>query len=787
MAIVYDYGTGNYKNWVVAENSFNPEYLGKFETIFSLGNGFMGLRAATEEHYTNEKRGFYIAGLYDQFPGEVPELVNIPDLIEARIILAGELFNLKVGKIISYNRRLNLKDGQLIREIKWQSPKGNITRLIFKRFVSIVNLHIAVLQIKIVPLNYSGTIKIKTGINAQITNSGIQHLIEEDKGAISSENLYMVFKTLQSDIVLAVATRYKFSLNNKNLELKKGEIKNKTRQLHLDVEYEVDKENEFLIDKIISVYTSRDFKFVDGKKDKDIGKTILDETLECLNKTRGLGYRELFEQHKKHWNKLWKQMDIQIRGVDFDQLAIRFAQFHLIQMTPKNNTEISVAAKGLSGEGYRGHIFWDTEIFILPFLIYKFPKIARNLLLYRYHTLDGARKKAREYGWKGAMYPWESIDSGEETTPKYMDWDIKTGKLIRIWCGEIEQHITSDIAYAIWHYFVATLDYDFLFNYGVEIFFETARFWASRIEYSKEKKRYEINDVIGPDEYSEHVNNNAYTNYLVKWHLSKALEIATWLQTSKPEIWENIIRKTGLQVEELVDWEDKVDKIYTHINKESGLIYQFDGFMDKKDIDLSTFKGKVGLMVKKMGWDEVNNSMVLKQADVVMLMFLLRDQYSQKVKEVNWSFYEPRTLHDSSLSYSVHSIIATDINRLKEAYEYFIKAAKIDIGEDMKSSDDGLHAASLGGIWLAVINGFAGIKVLGDKLDIDPKLPEKWENLKFNIIWRGDRYNFEIDRGKIRVEYSSFKNKKSVLNILGKSVSLQSNKELIFNFKSLGE
>jgi len=782
MAIVYNYGTGNYKNWVVTENSFNPEYLGKFETIFSLGNGFMGLRAAAEEHYINETRGFYIAGLYDQFPGEVPELVNVPDLIGVEIILAGELFNLKVGKIISYNRRLNLKDGQLIREIKWQSPKGNITRLIFRRFVSIVNLHIAALQIKIVPLNYSGTLKIKSGIDARITNRGIQHLIEEDKGVISGENLYMVFNTLQSNIVLAIATKHKFSLNDKNLELEKREIESKKRQFYLNVEYEVEKEKKFLIDKIITVYTSRDFKFMDDKKNKDLRKTILDGTLECLNKTRGLGYRELFEQHKKHWNKLWKQMDIQIRGVDFDQLAIRFAQFHLIQMTPTNDTEISVAAKGLSGEGYRGHIFWDTEIFILPFFIYKFPKIARNLLLYRYHTLDGAHKKAREYGWKGAMYPWESIDSGEETTPKYIDWDIKTGKSIRIWCGEIEQHITSDIAYAIWHYFVATLDYDFMFNYAIEIFFETARFWASRIEYNKEKERYEINDVIGPDEYSEHVNNNAYTNYLVKWHLNKALEIAAWLQTSKPEIWNNIVRKTRLRVEELMDWDDKVNKIYTHLDKESGLIYQFDGFTDKKDIDLSAFRGRVGLMVKKTGWEEVNNSKVLKQADVVMLMFLLRDQYSQKVKESNWSFYEPRTLHDSSLSFSVHSIIATDINRLEEAYEYFVKAAKIDIGEDMKSSDDGLHAASLGGIWLAVINGFAGIKVSSNKLVIDPKLPERWENLKFNIIWRGDRYNFEIDKNKIRVEYSSLKNKKSVLNILGKSVSLQSNKELIVNF-----
>ncbi|AZR74457.1 trehalase [Anoxybacter fermentans] len=780
MAIKYNHGKDEYHNWLVTETNFDPEYLRKIETIFTLGNGYMGVRAATEEHYIGESRGCYIAGLFDEFPGEVTELANIPDWLNVEIILAGERFDLTQGKVLAYQRILNLKDGQLIRDVEWQSPKGKRSRLIFKRFVSLDNIHVAGMQIKIIPLNYSGKVEIQSGLNGQVTNSGVQHFIEGDKRVFSEGNMYITCQTQESNIIMALAVHHRFFLENKELELEKR-FKTDRRQLFLTSEYSVEEENEFVVEKFVAIYTGRDSEFLNLQGDQ-LKKEVVDRALKDVTNAAQLGYDELFNRHRNCWHKLWNQMDIKIDGPDFDQLAIRFAQFHLYQMTPVHDSRLSVAAKGLSGEGYKGHVFWDTEIFILPFFIYTFPQIARNLLFYRYHTLNGARKKACESGYKGAMYAWESAITGEETTPKWGGLDLKTGEQIRIWCGEIEQHITCDVAYAIWHYLQVTNDYDFMFNYGAEIFMETARFWASRVEYNEERDQYEINDVIGPDEYSEHVNNNAYTNYMVKWHLNKAIEIANWLKKDKPEVWREISKKINISDDELKDWQMKAEKIYVSHDEESGLIEQFDGFMEKKEIDITPFKGKVGAIAQHLSWEEIKESQVLKQADVVMLLYLLGNQFTQKEKKVNYEFYEPKTLHDSSLSPSIHAILAADIGDIKQAYKYFERASRIDLGENPKSSDAGLHAASLGGIWQAVVNGFGGVRVIDGELNINPRLPEKWEMIKFPLTWAGKKYEVEVSKRHIKIKSLDPGSNSLKLKINGQQYLLGANSELGINF-----
>jgi len=380
MSITYDGGRDKYENWLVAESGLKLEYAGKFETIFNLGNGYMGLRAATEESYSEEVRGSYVAGMFDEFPGEVTELANIPDWLNVKIILDGEKFDLNKGNLVSYNRYLNMKDGQLVRDVEWESPAGKRTRLRFERFVSVV-----------------------------------QHFREGNLRLFPDGIVSMTARTQESDIGLSVAVRHHYSIGGYAKKVKE-QVKTGRRQIFLITGHEIEENETLCIEKFVTVYTTRDPELREKKgiSDKEIERIAVEE----LTKAAGTGYDNLFNAHKAEWNGIWKDIDILIAGPDFDQLAIRFSLFHIRQMTPAHDEYLSIAAKGLSGEGYKGHVFWDTEIYLLPFYIYTAPEIAKKLLLYRYHLLDGARKKAGENGYKGAMYPWESAEKGREVTPK---------------------------------------------------------------------------------------------------------------------------------------------------------------------------------------------------------------------------------------------------------------------------------------------------------------------------------------------------------------------------------
>ncbi len=776
MVIKYNMGKNEYRNWIVGESDFQPEYSGKYETIFTLSNGYMGARAVTEEIYTEETRGYYVAGVFDEFPGEVTELVNIPDWINVDLKLDGEKFDLKTGKTILYQRQINIKDGQLIRNIEWESPNGKKIRLTFERFVSLKNIHFAALKVKIIPLNYSGAIEICSGINGQTTNSGVQHFKEGRLRLFSEGIISMTSRTQESNIGVAVAVKHLFSFNGRTSKIKE-EVGSQRRKIFLSSRYKIKQNEEFSFTKMVTVYTTRDsdLKGKEEFSDKEIEKIAIGN----LKKLVEIGYDKLFEAHKKRWDQLWEQIDITLDGPDFDQLAIRFSQFHIYQMTPVHDERLSIAAKGLSGEGYKGHVFWDMEIFILPFLIYAFPEIARRLLFYRYRFLDGAREKAKENGFEGAMYPWECADTGCEVTPKWGGVDFKTGKPQRIWTGELEQHITCDIVYSIWHYFQATYDYKFMYNYGLEIMLETSRFWASRLEYNPEKDQYEINNVTGPDEYSEHINNNIFTNYMVKWQLNKTIQFSEWVKASQLEVWKKVISKIKFTYNELSNWKEKADKIYIGMDKTSGFIHQYEGFTDKREVDLLKYKGKVGAIAQDYNWEEIARMQVSKQADTIMLLYLLGDDFSKKEKRLNWDYYEPRTLHDSSLSPSMHAIVAVDIDDIKKGYEYFERSIRIDLGENLKSSWDGLHAASLGGNWQAVVNGFGGVRITNKgRLRINPHLPEKWKRLRFKIKWQNEEYCIDIVRNKIILKPISSIRQPLSVEIYGKEYLLYPNQVL---------
>lgn len=773
----YDLGKGEFRNWIVSEIEFEEKYIGKTEAIFALGNGYIGLRSANEERYLDEKRDLFISGTFNKAnENEVTELPNAADITEIEIYINGKRLTLSSKNNKEYLKSLNLKTGELSRSFVYLDDNYNEYKVSSKRFVSQDRLHVIVNRMEITPLSMNSKIEYRSGINGQVTNTGSQHFNEGEKRIYDYKYIQMLQETSQSKITFIQNTVHNIYIVGTKID-RKPKLSIDRRRVSVSDEYEVDKDQTLVIEKFSNIYTTRD---IDSEN-----LTINQLREKSLNEIKEISYMDydtLFEYNEKIWKKYWEDQNIVIEGNDYDQLAIRFAEYHLKVMTPAHDNRCGIAAKGLSGEGYKGHSFWDTEIFILPFYTYSNPEIARKLLEYRYLSINGAREKAKINGYEGAMYPWESawLEDGE-VTPVWGAVDIITGKATKIWSGFIEQHITADITFAVWQYYMITNDEDFMEKYGYEIMFDTAIFWASRLEWNDDKQRYHINEVIGPDEYKEHVDNDAFTNWLAYWTIETAIEYYNKLKSNKLEIFEAINKKLDL-VRSYDKWIEKLPKIYLPLPRElDNIIPQNDTFLSLKDIDLTKYKNQthVGSMFQDYNLDQVNKMQVIKQADVVMLLYLLEHKFSKEVKKANYDYYEKRTLHDSSLSLSTHSILASDIDEKELAYKLFNGATKIDLGENMKTSDHGIHAASLGGIWQIVVNGFGGVRMIGGNLRINPKLPESWEQLSFSFIWKNNKINVNLSKNNI--ELNRFSGDDEIIEIYIYDSKYSIEKHLIIN------
>jgi len=768
----YTAGSGENTGWIVRETAFDSNLQGKCEAIMSLGNGYLGLRSATEEPYLNQVRNLFVAGTFNKFDEEeVTELPNAADLTEIKLVLDGESFSLEQGKVVDYRRDLNLRTGELEREVLWDSPKGKRYHLLFKRFVSMENLHLIGMKVEVTPKSGQANVRIISGINAQMTNTGSQHFHEGEKRIFDKKYIQLLQKTIESKIDFVINTVHNYSVNDQEVEMD-PKMAIDRRKVFTEAKIELGKEETLTFEKISNVHTSRDKEYKEGYDLSVMRETTLSELEEEATK----GYQTLLGESAREWDKKWQHMAIDIKSKDsFDQLAIRFAHYHLMVMTPAHDNRFGIAAKGLSGEGYKGHSFWDTEVFILPFFIYTYPEVARGLLEYRYNTIDGARRKAIQNGYEGAMYPWESAYTGDEVTPVWGSVDIVTGEATKIWSGFIEQHITSDIAYAVWQYYEITGDEDFMNQYGYEMLFDTATFWTSRLEWNDEHQRYHINQVIGPDEYKEHVDNNAFTNYMAYQNIELAIKYSEKLATENPELFNQLNNVLNLESAK-EKWVDKIDKIYLPQPREEDLVIpQDDTYLDKKIIDLTKYKNQkhVGSIFEDYNLEQVNDMQISKQADIMILFYLLENKFSTEVKRANWNYYEPKTLHDSSLSLSSHCVLAADMDDLSLSYELFQRAAQIDLGPNMKSSDHGMHTASIGGLWQGVVCGFGGVRMLGGELRIDSKLPENWDELSFPIYWKGDRLKVRVTKTDISVTNETKKQPQTTFTVHGKPYVLE--------------
>ncbi len=763
-----DYSKVN--DWIIREDSFDPDHLGKCEAIMALGNGYLGMRSALEEKYLGETRDLLINGTFDKAdPTAVTELPNAADMTAIQIWVNGERFTLDQGTIDAYSRELNIKTGELTREVTWTSRSGVQVQFTFYRVVSLEKLHDFAFRVEVTPLNQDVEVEIHSGMEGQVTNTGAQHFNEGNKRFYEGKYMQYLPVTNESGITFALNTTHAFALDGQPLDLK-TEIYMPTRNIYGVWNVDVKQQQTLAVEKYCNVFTDRDFdcQGLDTQQ-------LMDVSLANVKEIEQDGYAALATESAAAWKeKVWDRIPLCIEGNDYDQFALRFAQYHLQIMVPAHDERLNIGAKAMTGEGYKGHCFWDTEIFLLPYYIFTQPEVARKLEEYRYLSLPGAHKKAAHNGYQGAMFPWESawLDDGE-VTPEYLNVDIVTGRPNKVWSGFLEQHLTSDVAFGVWQYYVITGDQDYMDQYGYELIFDTARFWVSRLEDKNrqlterinpdtleteisetvtEDGLYHICDVVGPDEYKEHKTDNAFTNYMAVWNIKKAIEYYDTLKKDRPDLFKPLQEKLDLDTF-YQEWVEKVDKIFLPVPNECNILPQDSTYLTLKEIDLSKYKAQdfVGGINRDYNLTQINEMQVSKQADVLVLFFLLEDLFPNEVKKATWQYYADRTLHDSSLSLSTHAVFAADMRQMDMAYDLFEKSTEIDLGPVMTTSDAGVHAASFGGIWQGAVYGFGGLRMLGGKLRINPQLPDAWSKLFYTVIWHGQKLEVTITKDAITV------------------------------------
>jgi trehalose/maltose hydrolase-like predicted phosphorylase len=493
------------------------------------------------------------------------------------------------------------------------------------------------------------------------------------------------------------------------------------------------------LNRVVAVYTSRDV--ADPADTARARVTMIEKR----------GVPALARDHVDAWSRRWDAADVQIVGDDEAQRALRFAVYHLIAAANPDDDHVSIGARGLTGQAYRGHVFWDTEIYMLPFYVFTDPSAARALLMYRYHTLGAARQKAKAHGYRGALYAWESADSGEETTPHAVV--APNGALVSVLTGEQEHHISADIAYAVWQYWRATGDDDFMLDAGCDILVETARFWASRARMEADGHAH-IRAVIGPDEYHETVDDNAYTNVMAQWNLNRAADAVAILKREQPTDWKRLSIRLALTEDEPAAWLRVAAALVTGFHSETGLFEQFEGYFGLEEVNVVEHRNSATAIDVFLGRERTRRSKAIKQADVVALSALLWDEWPPTNHEANFNYYEPRTAQGSSLSPAFHALVAARLGDGVLARSYLRQAGEIDLADNMGNAAGGVHIAALGGLWQAAVLGVAGVRLREDGIALDPHLLPGWTEMRCSVQWRGRvlRLTLAAEPARIKVE-----------------------------------
>jgi len=755
------------KGWLISEDSWDSKLQSVYETRFTLGNGDICCRGVLEELPYDSYAGTYMAGLYDRTGAQITELVNLPNPLQFKLDAYGEKLDPVATDTISHKRILDMYSGVLYRHTIYKTTHKKRLDYTSRRFVSMMDKNIIAMEIELTPLDADMTIDMQTMIDTGVMNRGTitegrkRHFQTID-ASVNKDYTYLCVETFEKKTLIAYASILELTRNNKYKVI--GDRASKLR---------IKKGHTARFRKLISIISSNNCAPAKMKK----------KALSAIRAAHKKGFQKLLSEHNEAWRDKWDICNVRIDGDREAEKALRFNMYHLIISGSETNADASVGARTLSGEGYRGHVFWDTEIFILPFFIYTNPKIAKNLLMYRYRRLDAAKHIASAKGYKGALFPWESADTGEECTPSWAkNFD---GSIVKIVTMDEEHHISSDVAYAFAHYCRATGDKNFMFRFAMEVVFETARFWKTRTVLNKKKKTYEIHHAMGPDEFHENVNNNAYTNAMAAWNLKKAY---TWYYLAKKEknkVLNAISKRIKLTEREVNEWKKISEKMYIPYSKKKNLIEPFDGFFKLKNYRITRLNERLmPELPSVISWDEVGKTQFIKQADIVMLLYLLSDRFSSAVKKKNYYFNERKTLHSSSLSAPIHSIMGLEVGDEDKALHYFATALSSDLSNTHGNTDEGIHAAASGGAWQATIMGFAGMRPAEKEIIFNPHMPDHWKTIKFKMYWQGALISVSINHTKTEIELiRKYRRRRVYANVYGISLELKTHTTITFRKK----
>ncbi len=725
--------------WIIEEKKSGKKTAGKYETVFALGNGYRSLRGQSP-FAPSYIPGNFIAGIFDKSEAQVTELVNLPDPLPMQFFVDYEKVSTEGDGCSSSRRWLDMEKALLVTEINYSAENGSSVSISSERFVSRANVHEWTEKWTCMAKNFSHRMLVSIAIDGNIISSkhnpieAAKHFDVENAAshelAKGLSALSMNVKTFEKGLWVTEAVCLSPATGSSAL----GLIRVRRGKEKIEAVYELNLEEGIpvVFYRYGTTWSGRDKETL-GTSESEINA----QALRGLNTFVSYGYENSKADHEAALRRFWDSSDIIIEGDERAQRGLRFNILQLYNCASDTDDTVSIGAKGLHGEGYRGHVFWDTETFMLPFFIFTQPKIARNLLSYRYNTIEGARENARKNTMRGSRFAWESADAGTETTPQ---WGVDYGgNRVRIWTGDIEVHINADITYAILKYLQITGDVYFLETRGFPLLLETALFWSDFVLFNEKEDRYEIRDVIGPDEFHEHVDNNTFTNYLVKWSLRKTLEYIVLYQKTNPFLIETALHNAGIAEADLEKWKLIEHKMYIPIKENSEIIEQFEGYSQLKDILVSEHdENGMPLWPKGVDVTKLGETTLLKQADVVMLFGMLGEEFTHDIKQKNYIYYEKRTMHKSSLSPSMYAMIGLSINRTDHAYDYFIKAIETDLSDNQGNTDSGLHAASAGGSWQVAVYGFGGLTVdRENRVHINPWLPPLWTSLSYSFAWRG--------------------------------------------------
>jgi len=731
--------------WQIIEEGFDPHLNRVSESIFSLGNGQMGQRANFEETYSGDMhQGTYVAGVYypdktrvgwwkNGYPEYFAKVLNAPSWIGIKINIEGQELDLAKCKVENFLRVLDMKQGLLTRSFSATLTDGKKVEVHAQRFCSMADGEVGAIKYSIKPISFSAKAKITLTIDADVVNKDSNYdekfwdrVYEEAQMGWAIVNA----QTKKTQFQVCTGIEYGFELNGQRTG---GKVFTNTKDKYADNVVEIDlKEGaELTIYKYAVVLTSENHP-----KEK-----IVKSCLTKIDETSKKGFQKLLTDHAAVWAHVWSECDITIEGDVAAQQGIRFNIFQLMQTYTGKDERLNIGPKGFTGEKYGGSTYWDTEAYCLPFyLSTSDPSVARQLLVYRYKHLPKAIENAKKLGFKdgAAFYPFVTMN-GEEC---HNEWEITFEEI----------HRTSAMAYAMRDYVNYTGDQNYFTEFGLEVLIGISRFWVQRVNWSAEKNKYVILGVTGPNEYENNVNNNWYTNYLCAWTLRFTQEALDYVKKADASKYKSLSEKINFkEAEETSKWKDIVNKMYYGEDKTRGIFLQQDGFLDKELIKAADLPAEDRPLNQKWSWDRILRSCFIKQADVLQCMYLFEDDFALDQIKKNFDFYEPMTVHESSLSPCVHVILASRLGYKEKAYEMYLRTSRLDLDDYNNDTEDGCHITSMAGTWMSVVKGFGGMRVREGKLFFSPYIPEQWKSYSFRIEFRGRVLKVKVAKEKTEV------------------------------------